>query len=630
MKRFYMLSIFLAVFLHVTFSQVRMLTLEESVTRGYYSLSPKRLQQTGWRPGTDEAVFADRQNGKEVLYSMKAGGNVPAELLTLDRLNKSLPENTKPLMRFSAITWIDADNFRFMIGPDIFVYNIKTGKAEIKNSLHKEASHVDAAPKGIFTAYTVDNNLFISTGVNQSVQISHDSNKDIVNGEAAHRNEFGITKGTFWSPGGNKLAYSRMDQTMVTDYPLVDINERPAKLKNIKYPMAGMNSHEVTVGVYDVKKEKLVWLQTGEPKDQYLTNIAWTPDEKYILIAHLNRDQNHMRLIKYDAETGSQLGVLFEEKDEKYVEPLNPPVFMNNASDKFLWFSRRDGWNHLYLYDLNGKLISQVTKGEWEVTDLNGIDKKGENIFFTSTMDGVLDRHLYRVNLKSGKIEKLTSEPGTHNAIMNEEGTYFIDTYSSLKLPRFSGIFSAKGKPAGKLLEAENPLKEFKLGETKLFAVKGKDNSDLYSMIILPPDFDSTKKYPVLVYVYGGPHSQLVTNTWLGGANLWLNYMAQQGYIVFTLDNRGTSNRGKSFEQATFRHLGAAEIEDQTSGVNYLKSLPYVDGSRIGVFGWSYGGFMATSLMTRTGGLFKVGVAGGPVIDWSYYEVMYGERYMDT
>ena len=445
-----------------------------------------------------------------------------------------------------------------------------------------------------------------------------------------HRNEFGIDGGTFWSPQGNLLAFYRMDETMVTEYPLVNIDERIAKVEYIRYPMAGMASHHVTVGVFNPVTNNIVFLKTGEPAEQYLTNISWSPDEKYVFIAVLNRDQNHMWLNKYDALSGDFVKTLFEETDAEYVEPLNGLYFMKTNPSQFIWQSRRDGFNHLYLYDTEGTLIKQITKGNWEVTSLQGFDTKETRIFYTSTQENPLERHLYSIELKTGRTFKYTSEKGTHTTYVSPEGKFFIDRLSCLTVGSRTALLNEKGETVRLISEDVNPLKNFKLGETTLVTLKADDGSDLYGRLTLPSGFDSSKKYPVLVYVYGGPHSQLVTDTWLGGSNLYFNYLASKGYIIWTMDNRGTSNRGAAFEQVIHRRLGDIENQDQMVGVAYIKSLPYVDASRIGIDGWSYGGFMTLTLKLRNPGVFKVATCGGPVIDWKYYEIMYGERYMDT
>ncbi|MGZ4100047.1 MAG: DPP IV N-terminal domain-containing protein, partial [Bacteroidia bacterium] len=514
-------------------------------------------------------------------------------------------------------------------GEWIYSLSKKTVTPSDRKQAESAIDDLDEFKKGEIYAYVAGNNLFVSRDGTVE-QVTKDGSYILVYGKSVHRDEFGINKGTFWSPKGNLLAFYRMDQTDVTDYPIIDWSTYPAKNVNIKYPMAGNNSHYVTVGVYNLEKKSTVYLHTEGPKDQYLTNIAWSPDEKYIYVVILNREQNHFKVNEYDAATGNFVRTLFEEKDEKYVEPLHAMLFLKNNPTQFIWQSRRDGYNHLYLYNIKGDLVKQLTKGNWEVKDVAGFDEKGENLFFHANEQSPINQDFYSVNIKSGKMSKLTKDNGFHVAALSPKGDYFVDAFTSSTTPREYRLVNSSGAKSATFYKSENPIKDYKLGKLSLFSIKNSEGTDLYCRMFKPVDFDSTKKYPVLVYLYNGPHSQMVTNTWLGGADLWYQYMAQKGFIVFTLDGRGTSYRGKAFEQAIHRQVGTKEMEDQLKGVDYLKSLPYVDASRLGVHGWSYGGFMTTSLMTRNPGVFKVGVAGGPVIDWSYYEIMYGERYMDS
>ena len=464
---------------------------------------------------------------------------------------------------------------------------------------------------------------------------------DIVLGESVHRNEFGIEGGLFWSPKETRLAFYRMDQSMVVDYPLVNTKAREAEVRNIKYPMAGMKSHEVTVGVWDTKTEKLVYLDTRKDttvheREMYLTNIAWSPDEQYVFIAKINREQNHMWLEQYDAVSGKLVKVLFEEENPRYVEPCEPMIFTPKG-DQFLWFSMRDGYKHLYLYNIDGTLVKQVTMGEYEVEGFIQFDKKGENIFIYANKDNLAGRGVYRVNLKKGYMQNLLQmhhPEGTHSVVINDAGTRMIDIFSSVDNPGAAYYTCISGNEhtwfRTPLYTCENPLKNYAMPTVKLGTIKAADGkTDLYYRLITPPNMEPGKKYPTLVYVYGGPHSQLVTDSWLGGGNLYFLFLAQQGYVVFTLDNRGTDNRGFEFESCTHRHLGEIEMADQMEGVKFLKSLPYVDENRMGVEGWSFGGFMTITMKLAHPEVFKVGCAGGPVIDWKWYEIMYGERYMD-
>ncbi|MDR0799429.1 MAG: S9 family peptidase [Dysgonamonadaceae bacterium] len=487
------------------------------------------------------------------------------------------------------------------------------------------------SPDGQTIAYIIANNLYIQDKNGESRTVAEDENKGIVYGQAAHRNEFGIDSGMFWSPSSRYLAFYRVDETQVSDYPLVDISAREAQLKLIKYPMAGRTSHEATVGIYSLDSGKTVYLKTGEPKDHYLTNIAWDPSEKQLYIIELNREQNHLQCNRYDIQTGEKTATLFEERNEKYVEPEHPPLFVKNATDQFIWQSKRNGYNHIYLYNTDGKLLKQLTAGAYDVTKVLGFDPTGKELFFVSNESNPIDFQVYKLNLKTGKKTQLTSTPGVHSPKLIRNGEYIVDCYSNQTTPLNVELITTKTGKIKRLASAENPYKEYLLPEISLGSIRAADGkTDLYYRLVKPLHFDETKKYPVVIYVYGGPKSQMVQNSWLGAVRGWDLYMAQKGYIVFTLDNRGTANRGLDFENVIYRHAGINETADQLCGVDFLQSLPYVDKDRIGVHGWSYGGFMTANLMLRHPEVFKVGVAGGPVIDWKYYEVMYGERYMDT
>ncbi|WP_161888763.1 S9 family peptidase [Pontibacter russatus] len=610
-------------------AQGKLLTMQDAILNS--NLQPENLKQLSWVAGTDDFVYIDQQDSAAVLMRGSATSTKRIQALTLGKLSKALEAaGAQQLSSFPALHWADGNTLAMEVQHKLYKYNLNADKAEVITTFSEEADYTELDPSLQRVAYTKGNNLYISAPGAPDVALTDEANVAIVYGQAAHRSEFGITKGTFWSPDGRQLAFYRMDQTMVTDYPLVDIAPLPAVPSNIKYPMAGGKSHHVTVGVYNTATKKTTYLKTGEPAEQYLTNVTWSPDGKSVYLAVLNRDQNHMQLNQYDAATGNFVRTLFEEKHEKYVEPEHGLYFLPGNPKRFVWVSERSGFDHLYLYDTSGKQIRQLTSGDWMVTEILGFNKKGTELYYTSTAESPLERHIYRVNLDNGKMKKLSDGSGTHHAQLSPGGNYLIDNYSSREVPRIIRVLNTKGKLAQSLLAARNPVAEYALGETTVFTIKAEDGTDLYARMIAPPNMDKSKKYPVVVYVYGGPHVQLVTDSWLAGANLWMHLMAQKGYIVFTVDPRGSAGRGLAFEQETFRQLGTAELADQLKGVDYLKSLPYVDAERLGVHGWSFGGFMTTSLMLRAPGVFKVGVAGGPVIDWKYYEVMYTERYMDT
>lgn len=626
LKNFFVLALLLVV---PVSAQQKLFTVED-VVMGGGRMGGQAYRQLSWIPSTDSYSWTEGNGEKAILLSSQPKSAKTDTLLKLIDLNAKLKEmNEKPINAFMP-SWISGEEFTFWNGTQLFAYNVKYKKLAKNNSLVDGTENRTIAPNNKLVAYTIKNNLYVSIDGKQT-QITSDVDSNIVNGQSVHRNEFGINGGIFWSPKSNYIAYYRMDESMVTNYPLVDVTKTPAVVSNTKYPMTGQTSHHVTVGIYEIKTGKTVWLKTGEPLDQYLTCLTWAPDEKTFFIAHLNRDQNHMEMKKYDITSGEMLKVLFEEKSDKYVEPQQDLIFLPNANDKFLWQSQRDGFNHFYLYDTEGKLIKQVTQGKWVVTGFNGFDKTAKNIFVTTTKESPMERHLYKVNIENNKMERITKESGTHNTSVSGNAEYFIDSYTNYTTPRVTNILNGKSEVVKNLVTTENPYKDYNMPVTKLFQIKNAANIDLYCRMIFPTNFDSTKKYPVIFYVYGGPHAQEVNNIFGSGRYFnWFYLMAQKGYIVFTLDNRGSANRGLEFEQATFRRLGTFEVEDQMTGLNYLKSLSYVDPNRFGVYGWSYGGFMATSLILRSNNAFKVAVGGGAVIDWKFYEVMYGERYMDT
>lgn len=631
MKRFSSLLFLLLVTATQLFSQDKLFTVDDVILNGF-RLAPSNLRQLSWIPNSNNFVWTDGTGDKSVMLFSSIKNSGVDTLIKLSDLNLFFTkQNEKPLNSFPLLNWASADEFNFWSGAKYYSYNTKYKKLSKINSVTDDSGNRTVSPNQKYVAYTLENNLFVSLGDDKKVHITSDKDINILNGQSVHRDEFGISGGIFWSPKSNYIAFYHMDQSMVTDYPIVDLTTTPAELKNIKYPMAGQTSHQVSVGIYNIQTGKTIWLKTGEPLDQYLTCLTWAPDEKTFYIAHLNRDQNHMRMIKYDAATGEPIKTLFEEKDNEYVEPQNPLKFLPNVNDKFIWQSQRNGYNHLYLYDTEGKLIRQLTDGKWVVLNLQGFDRTGQNLFITSTKETPTERHFYKVNIETGKMERLTKEPGMHSVLQSSNSDYFIDSFTNISTPRQINLLDKKGITVRNLLSSSNPLRDYKTGETKIFTIKNDEGVDLYCRMITPPNFDESKKYPVIFYVYGGPHAQEVTNTFGAGRYfLWFYMMAQKGYIVFTLDNRGSANRGLDFEQATFRHLGTLEVKDQMTGVNYLKSLPFVDANRFGVYGWSYGGFMTTSLMLRSDNTFKVGVGGGAVIDWKFYEIMYGERYMDT
>jgi dipeptidyl-peptidase-4 len=488
---------------------------------------------------------------------------------------------------------------------------------------------------------TKGKSLYIAKAEGDTVLVAESENSQITYGQVVSRNEFGIEGGTFWSPSRDKLAFYRKDESKVTTFPLLDITSRTGSLVEIKYPMAGMGSENVQLGVYDLATAQTVYVKADEfGYDRYLTNITWSPDGTKIFIQVLDRSQKHLKLNMYDAATGDFIKTILTEDNEKYVEPQDPIWFIKGSNDLFIYRTdNRDGYRNLYLCDTEGN-IRRLTETD---ADVAYIANDGKYVWYTSAEVSPVENHLFRIGIKLpssikglskvkfSKAEQLTKAEGWHSITMSPDLTEYVDMWSNVTTPRVTDLCSSDGKLIKNLLTSEDPTLDYAYTEICLGTVKSADGlHDNYYRMIKPLNFDPSKKYPTIVYVYGGPHSQMVTNTYLANLRRWEMHMAQRGYLVYVQDNRGTSNRGAAFEKAIHGQCGQAEMADQMEGVKMLMSLPYVDKDRIGVHGWSYGGFMTISLITNYPDIFKVAVAGGPVIDWKWYEVMYGERYMDN
>ena len=629
MKRIIPSLIFLLL-ANIAIAQQKMLTMEDAMLNARTTLAPENLKQLQFIKGTSDYVYLKKTDGTESWVKGNFKSASETIFLTLQQFNEKLRAASLDTVKALTAVQFNADSWIVNLKGQKLSLNPLTNEYKVlidKNTASKE--NVERSEDG-YIAYVDKYNLFVSKN-NDAKQVTTDGSKDIVYASSVHRDEFGINKGTFWSNDGKQLAFYRMDQSMVTDYPIIDWTKYPAVNENIKYPMAGGKSHHVTVGVYNTSNNSTTWLKTGEPAEQYLTNIAWSPDNKYVFIAVVNRQQNHMWLNQYEAATGTFIKTLFEETDSKYVEPLDPVLFVKNNPGQFIWQSRRDGWNHLYLYKSDGTFIKQLTSGNWEVLEVKDFDAAGENLFYTATEESPVTKNLYLLNLKKGTSKRITTGSFLHNASISADGNYIIDNSSGPANPKTIQLVEVKTGKTKTLLQSANPLIAYSTGDLNIFTIKNNEGTDIYCRMFKPVNFDNTKKYPVIVYWYGGPHAQMILQAWNGGAgDYWFQYMAERGYVVFTIDTRGSSNRGRAFEQSIFRQAGKMQMEDMLAGVSYLKSLPFTDTNNMGLFGWSYGGFMTTDFMLTHPGVFKAAVAGGPVMDWKYYEIMYGERYMDT
>lgn len=620
-------------------AQDKLFTLEDLNFGGtnYHNLRPKNLFLTWWG---DQLMYIDAEEGGTI----DAKGNKKA-LFNISDLG-----NDWHSAMSAQYPYADKPQVLLRNGKERVLYDFKKKAVVWQQAASSQESVQDWNKQSKALAFKRDRQLYVRDAEGNEHQLSTDGSREIVYGEAVHRNEFGINEGTFWSPDGQQLAFYRMDQSMVTDYPQVNIDPRVAEYEPDKYPMAGMTSHQVTVGVYHLPTHRTIYLQAGDPTDRYFTNIAWSPDSKTIYMFELNRAQNDCRLVSYSAETGERLQELYRETNEKYVEPLNPIQFLPWDDTLFIMQSQRDGYNHLYLYNIRGEQVKQLTSGPWVVLDVLGFDKKEKRIIIASNEKHPLQRNIYAVDLKTLKRMPLDNGEGVHRGVLSATGNQLYDKWNSPTTPNNIDVIHTSNAKNNRLLTAPDPWKDYQQPGYLSGSIKAADGkTDLYYRMVVPKELyeqlatdDSNNKlpfplegvggrlYPTIVYVYGGPHAHNVDASWHWYSRSWETYMAQKGYVLFILDNRGSENRGRDFEQATFHQLGQIEMQDQMKGVEFLRTLPYVDMSRLGVHGWSFGGYMTISLMTNYPDVFKVGVAGGPVIDWQWYEVMYGERYMGT
>ena len=612
----------------LTMAQEKSFTLQDLIPGGqtYRKCTPTNAWYTWWgdccvKLGTDTLTLFKPSSRK-------------SETWELADVNKQLKDAGKDSLRSLMYVEFPYENLPLMLikgKREHLLLDRESGSIAWSIPIKEGASNMDWDKTSRHMAFTIGNNLYLTTANGEERQLT-DEAEGIKCGQVVHRNEFGIMKGTFWSPDGQRLAFYRMDETLVSDYPQVDTEARTAEYVPDKYPMAGMASHKVTVGVYDVTTGKSVFLQAGDPTDRYFSNIAWSPCGEYLYMMEHPRTQNRAELVRYNALTGEKDAVLITETHEKYVEPQHPITFLPWDDTKFIYQSQKDGFNHLYLYDTEGRELYQLTKGEWLVQELVGFHKGRKEVIIVSTEISPLQSNLYAVSLKNGKRRAIGNSEGVHSVQLSPSADWVIDRYSTPTVPRRIELVSVKeGKSKRTLLDSPNPWAGFNAPEITVGNLKAADGTtDLYYRLVKPVDFDPAKRYPAVIYVYGGPHAQMIQNSWNYATRGWDIYMAQLGYVVLTVDNRGSSNRGLEFENCTFHQLGVEEMKDQLQGVAFLKSLPYVDADRLGVHGWSFGGFMTANLMLTYPDIFKVGVAGGPVTDWKYYEVMYGERYMGT
>ena len=603
---------------------VKQLDLRTAVMGRYGALRPNDLTDFRWLNQKDR--FSYRGESGELVICNTDGDTV--KVWTAEEISERNPG----LGVLASLRIFDYSGglFYFKNDQNLYSLNGESGVATKVLSFPVEAENLEFHAASGHLAYTVGPNVFVANSDMPKIPVTtYDERGRVSGGAAIARNEFGINKGLFWTDDGRKLGFYEMDESLVTDYPLANYETYPGTETPLRYPMAGQDSQKARVGIFNVADRSTIYLDTPGPRDQYLTNFTFSPDGNSAYVAVLNRDQNHMKLNAYDSKTGQMLLTLIEEKNDIYVEPEHPPIFADGNDGRFLWYSERDGYDQLYLYSTDGKLLRKITDGEYDVLDIWGFANDGRTVIVSIT-EGLMGEAVMTIDLDKGKTRKITKEEGSYSGAVQPGGDLVMIRQRSMTVPNVVMITNLKGKVQNTLLNAENPLEDYAVGNILLPVLEAEDGTHLQARLIKPYDFDPTMKYPVLVYVYGGPHAQMITQGLTAGAPLWMFHMANRGYLVFTVDGRGSANRGLKFEQVTFRNLGAVEMRDQLTGVDYLGSLPYADTSTMAIHGWSYGGYMTISMMLREPGVFDVGVAGGPVTNWALYEVMYTERYMDT
>lgn len=627
MKRFLAIIIILCVAFNCSYAQKTRITLEEALLQAG-KFRPDSQNSIQWSPVGNRWAYYDTATQKIVIETTSGSKTV----INPQDLEKAFGINVGRVPQ--SFSWATSDAFYINTGRAIYLYNIssKSGKKLIDWDVRADYMTISDSRDAI--AYSTGGDVYYKKG-DKTTRITTDGDikGGIINGQSVHRNEFGIAGGIFLSHSGSKVAYYRKDESRVARYPIVNTTTRIATVEDIAYPMAGETSENVTLHIYDTTTGKTIEVKKQGGKEDYLTAITWDPNEKYIYIAELTRDQKHMSFNKFDATSGAYVKTLFKEDNNRWVEPEEAAIFFPSRPGEFFWRSERDGNVHYYRYSTDGQLLGRATDGVVQVERIIGLC--GDLFYYVTTADAGMDRCIKFTDLKTGKVGFVHGEKGTWNGYLDPMGRYMVCTFTDLNTP-FKVILtqlSKDGRNMGKDIRttftAANPMQNHIVGQVKLGRII-KDGREYNTRMVLPSDFDPTRRYPVLLYVYGGPHLQMVRNVFRGGADLWMHHMAERGYVIFTIDGRGTPSRGFGWESAIHRQCGTLEVQDQMIGIDFLKNQSFIYPDRIAVYGWSYGGFTSTSLMLTHPDVFKVAVAGGPVVDWKWYEVMYTERYMDT
>jgi len=518
-----------------------------------------------------------------------------------------------------------------------YVYDLATKKiTQIANG--EKVMYANFSPDGSKVAYVKDNNLYYTDLASGKIfQITNDGKQNsIINGATdwVHEEEFAFSVAYAWSPDNKKIAYYKFDESNVKEFSFDEFGGKlyPTQYR-FKYPKAGEANSIVTIQVYDLTSNKQTLMDIGKETDQYIPRIKWTPDSKSLSIVRMNRHQNFLELLFNDPNTGTNK-IVYTEKNNTYIdihESEGDYVHFTDDSKNFIIASETDGFNHLYLYDITGKLINQITKGKWDVVSMKGINQKTKTLFYIASETTATEKDIYSIQFDGNNKKKISSGQGTHDADFSTGMNYFIDVFSDANTPHSTAVYDANGKFIRQLesnQKLKEKIKEYSISKKELFIFKTSEGIELNAWMIKPQNFDATKKYPVFLTFYGGPGRNMVNNAFDGSNYFWHQMLAQKGYIVVCVDNRGSQYRGVEFKKCTYKQLGKLEVADQIEAAKYFGSLPYVDKTRIGTWGWSYGGYLSSLCITKGADYFKTAIAVAPVTNWRYYDNIYTERFM--
>jgi dipeptidyl-peptidase 4 len=610
---------------------------------GQPGLSGRLTRGIAWSPDGKELTFLETKgSGKDAkteLWALDPSSGKRSVLISSDKLESILPAPPSNLSQATGAgrrapaqyQWAPGGDALLFEGPNALAwFNLKSQSGHVLVSGKEDLSDVKISPDGKYVSFLRDHNIWlVCTADGKERAFTTGGGEAIRKGELdwVYPEELDIYSAYWWAPDSSAIAYLEMDERKVTQFSLVNFASLTGEAEPQRYPVAGGNNPVVRVLAAQLSGGEPRAMDIGGETDIYIPRVNWLPDSRHLAIQRLNRDQNELDLLLADSVTGNS-STLLTEKDQYWINVGDDLHFFKDGK-RFLWSSERSGYRHLYLYGLDGKQLAQLTKGDWEVSHVDGVDEAKGVAYFTAAEKSPIERHLYRVALDGSGFARITKEDGTHSVNLSPTASLFVDTYSNAITPPRQDLFRTDGTKAATLNENKvEQLIQFHLSPVEFSTVKTHDGVSLNCFLIKPPHFDPAIKYPVIVYTYGGPHAQVVLNAWGGPSLLWNQMMAQKGYIIFALDNRGSAGRGHIFEQPIFHHFGALELSDQRDGVAWLRQQPWVDPERIGIWGWSYGGHMTLHAMFEAPDLFKAGFAGGPVTDWHYYDSIYTERYM--